>query len=117
MVVEYNGSGSGSGSAGGRDPSSGGRENPLKKIEPYKEKPERIPDEKIEIVFHQGERLGRCFGEHSSSFFSGVDPTSHVNCRSSSAGFYSDAVSEAEEKIARRMKKQMDDLLREAFLK
>ena len=109
----------------------------MKKIEPYKEQPERIPDEKIEVVFHQGKRLGRCFGEHSFDFdpgdipsygyswrpYDGVDPYtptgtySHVNCRSSSAGFYRDAVSKAEEKLVRQMKKKMDDLIREAFLK
>ena len=88
----------------------------MKKIEPYKEQPERIPDEKIEIVFHQGERLGPCFGEHSFDFNSG-EPPSHFNSRSSSAGFYRQTVSKAEEELVRKMKKQMDDLLREAFLK
>lgn len=80
------------------------------------EQPERIPDEKVEIVFHQGKRLGPCFGEHSFSFFSGVPPD-HFNCRSTTSSFYRDAVSKIEEEIGGSIEDQIEALIREAFFK
>lgn len=104
----------------------------MKKIESYKEQPERIPDEKVEVVFHQGKRLGPCFGEHSfdfktesvrgthrpdAAYYYSYPPPDHFNCRSSSAGFYRRTVSKVEEDLVRKMKAKMDELIREAFLK
>ena len=89
----------------------------MSKIEPYKEQPERIPDEKIEIVFHQGERLGPCFGEHPFDFSPG-DPPSHFNCNSSRDFVRQTAtVSKAERKAGQKIADHFDALIREAFLK
>lgn len=89
-------------------------EGSMKKIEPYKEKPERIPDEKVEIVFHQGKRLGPCFGEHSVFSFDSETVTRETRYYdSSSAGFYNDAVS----KVVQRMAKDLDEKIRREYFR
>jgi len=77
------------------------------------EQPERIPDEKVEIVFHQGKRLGRCFGEHTFNFSSGASPI-HFYCNSSS-DFYRRTVSKAAEDLGRRMAEDLDKKIMETL--
>jgi hypothetical protein len=83
----------------------------MNKIEPYNEKPERIPDEKIEIVSHQGDRLGSCFGEHTYTF--GSRPNNFSFNVESVPGFdsdYSPVESFLRNTIEQSIREMADDL-------